>query len=614
MLLRHLILFLMLAVAMIGCETLPEQADDSMLLTSRQEDRNAVNQSEDDLPDANPVEADPNGASQGAETNRREPPSDRQDLKGKDAQAHASREFDATDGQAETLLDEALAYCQVAQDLWQKGELENALATLDNAYGLILQVETSDHTRLMQQKEDLRFLISKRILEIYASRKVAIDGHYNAIPLVLNRHVQAELDRFTKGSEKRFFLEAYKRSGSYRPYILQALREAGLPEELSWMPLIESGFKVRALSRARALGLWQFIPSTGYKFGLKRDKYIDERLDPIKSTQAAIAYLKALHHIFGDWTTVLAAYNCGEGCVLRRIRSQNINYLDNFWDLYERLPRETARYVPRFLATLHIVSAPETYGLATVEMAPPLTFETLEINRQVHLKDMAAKTGIALKTLRALNPELRYGMLPREPYALRVPLGKSQILLAKLDEIPIASHPRRDYVWHRVRRGDSMSTIARRYRTTVGRIMRANNLRRSHYIVAGKKLRIPHNGTVISRRQPTARQGCAAGSIHVVKRGDSLWTLARHCGTTTRKIQELNHLRTTTLRIGLRLKIPGHRTEPINSSKLTTYYVKRGDSPYTIAQRHNMSLKQLLRLNQLTLRSTIYPGQKLVVE
>ena len=611
---RHLLLCLTLAFAMIACETLPEQADDSMLLPSRENDQNVVGQTEDHLPDAHPVEADPNGGPQGAETNRRERSSDHQELKGVEAQAHMSRESDATDHQGETLLDEALAYCQVAQELWQKGELENALAALDNAYDLILQVETSDDPSLMQQKEDLRFLISKRILEIYASRNVAINGHHNAIPLILNRHVQAELDRFTKGGEKRSFLEAYKRSGRYRPHILQALREAGLPEELSWVPLIESGFKVRALSRARALGLWQFIPSTGYKFGLKRDKYIDERLDPIKSTQAAIAYLKALHHIFGDWTTVLAAYNCGEGCVLHRIRSQNINYLDNFWDLYERLPRETARYVPRFLATLHIVNAPDTYGLTTVETEPPLTFETLQINRQMHLKDVAAKTGIALKTLWTLNPELRYSMLPQEPYALKVPLGKSQMLLAKLDEIPTASHPRHDYVWHRVRRGESMSTIARRYRTTVGRIMRANNLRRSHYIVAGKKLRIPHNGTIISRRKPTGRQGDAEDSTHVVKRGDSLWTLAKHYGTTTRKIQELNHLRTTTLRIGLRLKIPGHRTEPINGGKLTAYYVKRGDSPYTIAQRHNMPLEQLLRLNHLTPRSTIHPGQKLVVE
>jgi membrane-bound lytic murein transglycosylase D len=140
--------------------------------------------------------------------------------------------------------------------------------------------------------------------------------------------------------------------------ILEKLEAAGLPAELSWLPLIESGFKVKALSRARALGLWQFIPSTGYKFGLKRDQYIDERIDFEKSSDAAIAYLKELHNIFGDWSTVLAAYNCGEGRVLRVIRTQNINYLDDFWDLFGRLPFETARYVPRFLA-----AAPVAQGI-----------------------------------------------------------------------------------------------------------------------------------------------------------------------------------------------------------------------------------------------------------
>ncbi len=256
----------------------------------------------------------------------------------------------------QSVLDEALDFCQSAQDFWQKGDLENALEALDQAYALILKTDTTNSPKLIQQKEDLRFLISKRILEIYASRNIVVTGNHNAIPLVMNKHVQLEINNFTKYGEKKFFIEAYKRSGKYRPYIVSELKAAGMPVELSWLPLIESGFKVNALSRARALGPWQFIPSTGYKFGLKRDKYIDERIDPIKSTKAAIEYLKELHQIFGDWSTVLAAYNCGEGRVLRVIRSQNINYLDNFWDLYERLPRETARYVPRFMAALFIIN------------------------------------------------------------------------------------------------------------------------------------------------------------------------------------------------------------------------------------------------------------------
>ena len=180
----------------------------------------------------------------------------------------------------QTDLDDALDLCQLSQEYWQQGELENAVDALDRAYALILSVDTSDQPKLIQQKEDLRFMISKRILEIYASRNIVINGNHKAIPVTINRHVQAEIDLFTKGRERRFFIDSYERSGRYRNKIVRALREAGLPQELSWLPLIESGFKVNALSRSRALGMWQFIPSTGYKFGLSRDKFIDERMDP----------------------------------------------------------------------------------------------------------------------------------------------------------------------------------------------------------------------------------------------------------------------------------------------------------------------------------------------
>jgi len=161
----------------------------------------------------------------------------------------------------------------------------------------------------------------------------------------MNDHVAREI-RSLQTVERNFFIDSYYRSGMYRPHIVAQMKKAGLPEDLSWLPLIESGFKVKALSRARALGLWQFIASTGYRFDLRRDRWVDERMDLERSTDAAINYLTTLHDLFGDWTTVLAAYNCGEANVLRVIRQQHVNYLDNFWDLYTRLPAETARYVP----------------------------------------------------------------------------------------------------------------------------------------------------------------------------------------------------------------------------------------------------------------------------
>ncbi len=512
------------------------------------------------------------------------------------------------------VIDEALDFCQAAQDFWQKGELENALEALDQAYSLILKIEPHDNPKLYQQKEDLRFMISKRILEIYASRNIVVNGNHNAIPMVMNRHIQHEIDLFINNGEKRFFIDSYKRSGKYRSEIVTALKSAGLPVELSWLPLIESGFKVKALSRARALGLWQFIPSTGYKFGLKRNKYIDERIDPAKSTKAAIAYLKELHQIFGDWTTVLAAYNCGEGQVLRIIRNQNINYLDNFWDLYELLPPETARYVPRFMATLHIIKNKKKYGIDSVKTDPPLKYETLEIAKQIRLKDVAEKIGVAEKTLIELNPELRYKILPQDKYPLKIPKGKSEILLSKLNDIPFAYLPRRAYSYHRIKPGESLSMIAKRYRTNVKSIVRANHISRQNFIVAGKKLKIPLRNKFVYRTKTPRHRGKNGPTIHFVKSGDSLWIIAKHYATTTQKIKELNNLTSTKLHIGQVLKIQDNKDEIIADADLKTYLVKRGDSPFQIAQKHKMPLSRFLQLNRLTPRSKIYPGQKLYVE
>jgi membrane-bound lytic murein transglycosylase D len=397
--------------------------------------------------------------------------------------------------------------------------------------------------------------------------------------------------------------------------IVAALREAGLPEELSWLPLIESGFKVNALSRSRALGPWQFIPSTGYKFGLKRDKFIDERMDPAKSTRAAIAYLKELHGIFGDWSTVLAAYNCGEGRVLRVIRSQNLNYLDNFWDLYERLPRETARYVPRFLATLHILNNPEKYGIDDIVVDPPLESERVTISKQVHLRDVARTIGVSEAKLKELNPELRYKIVPGDGYPLRVPLGHSNILLANLDKIPVTNPPQRAFVYHRVRRGETLSVIARKYRTSVSRLMRANKLRRSNYIVAGKLLKIPQRGYVYKKPKPVRPQNGKAVN-HIVRKGDSLWIIAKQYGTTTKSIQELNHLASTNLFKGQTLTIFPAKAEKekIDKAGMKSYQVKSGDSPFLIAQRHNMTLERFLSINDLWHGSTIYPGQIVYIE
>lgn len=455
----------------------------------------------------------------------------------------------------QNLLDTALDFCNASQEYWSEGNLEKAIVTLDQAYSHVLKVDTDNHPELIQQKEDLRFMISKRILEIYSSRYTAVNGNHDEIPLTMNEYVEKEIKRF-QGPMRRYFVESYKRSGKYMDKIIEALKEAGLPTELAWLPLIESGFKVKALSRARALGLWQFIPSTGYKFGLKRDRWIDERLDPEKATHAAIAYMKELHQIFGDWTTVLAGYNCGEGTVLKKIRNQRINYLDNFWDLYEQLPRETAQYVPRFLATLHILKDPAKYGFDLEELNPKdaVVYETVEIEKPLQLKTIAKELGISYKELAGLNPELRRNVTPSTQYLLKVPLGLGKTLLAKLDDIPKWIPPENLYVYHRVKRGETLSLIALRYRTSVRKIVIANDIRRKHFIRVGQKLKIPVGRTSSRRTYALANELLSDGKYRI-KKGDSLWLIARKFNTNTKKLQRINNLKTTRLYVGQVLKI-----------------------------------------------------------
>jgi membrane-bound lytic murein transglycosylase D len=519
-------------------------------------------------------------------------------------------------------FDEVIESCDKAHELWKAGESEKAMDSLDHAYSLILEIDTQEDPELGRQKEDLRFMISKRILEIYASRNIAVKGNHNEIPLTMNHHVEAEIALLTspgRDDHECFFFKAYRRAGRYQAAIAEEFKKAGLPVELAWLPLIESGFQTNTLSPARALGIWQFIPSTGYKYGLKRDRYVDERMDPEKSTQAAIEYLKELHQMFGDWTTVLAAYNCGEGRVLQVIRQQNINYLDNFWDLYERLPRETARYVPRFLATLHIIGNPEKYGLDKIPPQPPMEYETVGISKMISLSDVAQTIGTNKDTLASLNPELRHQIVPGSNYPLKVPKNASEVLLTKLDQIPVSSPPQlvreAAYQYHKVKRGESFAGIARQYRISSKKLARANGFGKHRRVVVGDILKVPQSKSAAYASASDDESGSKDYFRYKVKKGDSVANIAKRYGISASEIYEFNRLSKKKVRVGQTLKIPGDKKISKKSvSERKIYRVKDGDSLKDIAKQHHMPLEKFLRVNNMTQRSKIYPGQQLYVE
>ncbi len=360
----------------------------------------------------------------------------------------------------------------------------------------------------------------------------------------------------------------------------------------------------RAISlRARALGMWQFISSTGYRYGLSRDRFVDERMDPEKATRAAIQYLLDLHGLFGDWMTALAAYNCGEARVLRVIKSQKLNYLDHFWDLYQRLPRETARYVPRFLATLAILEDPAKYGIELPEVEPSRDYETLEISKSMRLADLEQLAGTGKGSFVALNPELRYKVTPETKYTLKVPVGSLEKVAGGIASVAKWQLPVDSFSVHVVRRGETLSTIAARYRTSTSRIVSANNLRNRNRIWPGQRLKIPGAGTV-----PVAASGTGS-YVHRVVRGDSLWKIAKRYRTTIAQIKAWNQLTSDRLQQGQLLKIRPRAT----TASGRIYYVKKGDTLAKIAKKHGVGLNSLLKVNQMSRRDRIYPNQPITL-
>jgi len=239
---------------------------------------------------------------------------------------------------------------------------------------------------------------------------------------------------------------------------------------------------------------------------------------------------------------------------LKIIKRQKVNYLDNFWDLYDKLPNETARYVPRFLAALHILKDPGKYDLDLGEPETPPQYDAVPFEKQTHLMSIAGMFGIGFKELTELNPELRHNATPDRSYSLKVPKGKGDVVLAGIDELPRWSMPVAATKYHIVKKGENLSLIARRYKTTVTKIMRVNRIHKKHFIKAGQKIAIPVKGG--GGGKIAASSGTLGnGGTYRVKRGDSLWLIAQRFNTSTKLLKKLNSLQTTTLQVGQVLKV-----------------------------------------------------------
>ncbi len=449
------------------------------------------------------------------------------------------------------------------------------------------------------------------------------------LPVVINDRVKKSIVYFQTVAKDAFY-KYMSRSRKYERLMLGALADYDLPLDFVYLSLVESGFNPRAYSWARAMGLWQFISSTGRSYGLNRSWWIDERRDPIKATDAACRHLKDLYEEFGSWELAMAAYNGGPGRVRRTIKKQKTR---DFWKM--RLKRQTMDYIPLIYAAAIISKNPEKYGFVDVEYEPEIVWDEVEIDRCLELAVVARELDCSLKELQELNPELlrKYTPPDNKKYRLKIPVGKTKKFLAAYSSMP--SPKETSWVRHKIRRGETISTIAARYGVSQYAILDANNLSRRSTIYAGKEIIVPvpldreyRSGS--KRRDKSDYR--AKNSIYAVRSGDTMWDIARAFGTTVDALRRSNYIeRGSRIYVGQKLKIPvsakrlkdknqtGTRSSKTYAStadtggKLSEHKVRSGDTIWDIARKYGTTTARIRRLNGLGRSSRIYPGQVLVV-
>jgi membrane-bound lytic murein transglycosylase D len=440
------------------------------------------------------------------------------------------------------------------------------------------------------------------------------------IPIELNEEVKNCIVYFQTVARKPF--ETYlKRSGRYIPLMREIIAEHGLPADLVYLPLIESGFNPKAYSYAHASGPWQFISSTGKLYGLERSWWCDERRDFVSSTHAACKYLKYLYEMFDSWPLALASYNGGEGRVGRQIERQKTR---DFWQL--RLLSQTRNYVPLYMAATMIAKEPERFGFANIDYDEPLEFDVVSTAKPLELKTVAQRLKTTTEELKSLNPELLRDVTPpgEGAYQLRVPKGLGPKFAAVYPDLPASN--RAQWSVHRVNRGETLSTIARKYGVSQAALVDANKLQSRNRIYVGQVLNVPIPGDQVHAssegRRSESRRSESRGSEsrggertvsttgkYFVRPGESLWELSRAFSTTVTALRKANGMRPgDPLVAGRWIKVPGHKQ---TESKAKWYTVKGGDTVWAIASHFGINVKDLLAANNLDDPRRIYPGAKI---
>ena len=377
------------------------------------------------------------------------------------------------------------------------------------------------------------------------------------IPLETNEAVERWIDFFAVKAHDRF-ATYLARAGRYDDMIRTRLRAAGLPEDLLYLAMIESGMNPNAYSRAHAAGMWQFIRGTGRRYDLQIDFWVDERRDPFKATDAAIAHLSDLYDQFGSWYLAAAAYNAGAGRVSRGIKKTGST---DFYDLADArvLRSETRNYVPKLVAAAIIAKNPKKYGFDDVVPQEPLEFETVQVPDATSFDVLADAAGVSEDDIRMLNPQYpRRVTPPDQSVELRLPVGTSERFVVAYAEVPASE--RVTWLEHRVQRGETLGHIAGRYGTSVTAIRAANNNVNPKRLQIGQRLIIPRSGASPTRVASAAPAGGAtasgSGPLSVtVQRGDTLWDISRRYNVTTTQLMQINGLSSSRIHPGDRITV-----------------------------------------------------------
>ena len=384
------------------------------------------------------------------------------------------------------------------------------------------------------------------------------------VPLVVNDPVLRVLAAFQSPALHDKIAAGLSRSGRYVPMIQQIFLEEGLPQDLAWIAFIESSFLPHARSPRSAQGVWQFMPRTGRQYGLKSNGVVDERSDPEKATRAAARYLAYLHEIFGDWYLVMAAYNAGEGKILRAMEKTGAR---DFWQLAATpaVRRQTQNYVPAFLASVLISKDPSHYGFDVV-LEPPIEFETVRLDRSVDLRTLAKGMDVPVEDLQVLNPELRSAVTPREAdgYDLKVPPGSREAVLVAFAAAPTAVPP--SFKTHTAKKGETLPRIARNYGVSVAALASANSLTPRSKVAKGQEILVPTRvaASPAPKAAKTKKATVKAAEAtpptpksYRVKNGDTLYRIALSHGVTVAEILAVNGLGgTPSLKAGDKISIP----------------------------------------------------------